>query len=123
MFINLTQHKMTEEQTQDALQVLKNPIHNVEPLNEVVQLITFNELPDYRLIQSRASSVANIAQNMGAKYALIAGAPFFMSSLEKELVKRGITFVYAYSNRVSIEREIDGKIEKTTVFKHQGWIF
>lgn len=65
MFINLTQHKMTEEQIQDALQVFKEPIHNTEPLNEVVQLITFNELPDYRLIQSRASSVADIAQNMG----------------------------------------------------------
>ena len=50
MFINLTQHKMPEEQTQDALQVFKEPIHNTEPLNEVVQLITFNELPDYRLI-------------------------------------------------------------------------
>lgn len=56
----------------------------------------------------------------GAKYALIAGAPFFMSSVEKELAKRGIVFVYAYSNRVSVEQEIDGKIEKNSMFKHQG---
>ena len=59
MFINLTQHKMTEEQIQDALQVFKEPIHNTEPLNEVIQLITFNELPDYRLIQSVSFSIHN----------------------------------------------------------------
>ena len=46
-----------------------------------------------------------------------------MSSVEKELAKRGIVFVYAYSNRVSVEQEIDGKIEKNSMFKHQGWIF
>jgi hypothetical protein len=36
--------------------------------------------------------------------------------------KRGIKPLYSFSQRVSVEKEIDGKIVKTAEFKHMGFV-
>jgi len=38
------------------------------------------------------------------------------------LQKRGITVLYAFSERVSVEKEIEGKVIKTNEFKHSGFV-
>jgi len=53
---------------------------------------------------------------------MIGGAPFFMSYLEEALRYRGLTPVYAFSQRESVEQVIDDKTVKTSVFVHKGFI-
>ncbi len=51
---------------------------------------------------------------------MLGGAPFFMRILEEEFSNTKI--FYAFSVRESIEKEIEGKIVKNSIFKHQGLI-
>lgn len=54
---------------------------------------------------------------------MIGGAPYLMGTLEKALKDKGITPLYSFSERVSIEvvRE-DETTQKTSVFQHKGFI-
>ena len=55
--------------------------------------------------------------------AMIGGAPYLMSELEKELWYRGIEPVYSFSRRESVEStDAEGNVTKTSVFKHIGFV-
>ncbi len=111
--INLTMHPATPEQG------------CIEPDNkaEVKELLLFKGLPTVDEIQHRALMLANIANEQGATHAMIGGALYLMSHLERALLTMGITPVYAFSERVSVEVTLpDGKVEKRAVFKHLGFI-
>jgi hypothetical protein len=55
--------------------------------------------------------------------AMIGGAPFFTRALEDALNAAGITPVYAFSSRESVEEVLsDGSVRKVTVFKHRGFV-
>lgn len=55
--------------------------------------------------------------------AMIGGAPYLMAELEKELYKVGVTPIYSYSDRISVETITDsGETIKTSVFKHLGFV-
>ena len=111
--INLTMHPASPEQG------------CTEPPNkaEVKELLLFKQLPTVDEIQHRALMLANIADEHGATHAMIGGALYLMSSLEGALLRVGITPVYAFSERVSVETTLpDGKVEKKAVFKHLGFI-
>lgn len=71
----------------------------------------------------RAELIARIAAESGCKEAMIGGAPFFMSTLESALKSAGITPVYAFSVRDSVEKP-DGNcgVTKTNVFRHVGFV-
>ncbi len=45
-----------------------------------------------------------------------------MPVLQKALQMRGITVLYAFSERVSVEKIVDGVVIKTNEFKHIGFI-
>jgi hypothetical protein len=111
VIINLTQHAASAEQVEDGV---------VEPTNKaaVQSAITFDAIPTVEEMAQRAGFLANIAKESGAKKAMIGGAPFFMSALERALIGSGITPVYAFSIRESVEK--DGV--KTSVFKHAGFV-
>lgn len=114
--LNLTQHTATTEQVAAGV---------VEPqFKEAIQnLLTFNSKPDIFEIQDRAKALAAMAQVEGFKRAMIGGAPFFMSALERELLDAGITPLYAFSERVSDEQiQPDGSIKKINIFKHVGFV-
>ena len=66
----------------------------------------------------RANLLANIAVELGVDTAMIGGAPYLMSALERALRSRGIAPVYSFSTRTV---EIVGYV-KTSVFKHTGWV-
>ena len=54
---------------------------------------------------------------------MIGGAPFLMGALESALLDYGITPVYAFSKRESVEEvQKDGSVKKINIFRHAGFI-
>ena len=118
MTLNLTQHAPTAEQVTDGVSNL-----STEKWNEVKKLITFDDLPDPREVIARATAVARIAADAGTERAMIGGAPYFMSALERALAAAGVKPVYAFSKRESVdEKQADGSIKKTQLFRHTGFV-
>lgn len=115
LVLNLTQHQATPEQGCAE--------RSTETAAKIKELLTFTELPEQKDIQHKAEMLATLAQLMGAKTAMIGGAPYLMGQLEDALLRRGIKPVYAYSERVSVESvNEDGSVSKSMVFKHLGFI-
>lgn len=127
LILNLTQHPATPEQVQAGVVDLEG-----EQLQFLKDLLTFEEIPDSQEIQRRADILAEFGsfyepENNGNPIpvgrVMIGGAPFFMGALEKALRERGVTPMYAFSKRESIEKTMpDGTVRKTNVFKHVGFV-
>lgn len=114
--VNLTQHDLTMEQ------MANNTVMKVDR-NKVSELLTFTKLPDVDDINYKAYYLAHLAKESGATHALIGGAPYLMSELERALKRVKIVPVYSFSERVSQERlGTNGSVVKTNVFKHIGFI-
>lgn len=123
--INLTQHNATDEQI--ALGVVETA-----DKAEIQTLLTFNSIPTQPEMIERAEAIAHIVaserNNMGLDdsvviKAMIGGAPFFMSTLERVLMMYNIQPVYAFSIRQSIDEvQADGSVVKRAVFKHAGFV-
>ena len=107
---NLTQHKASQEQ-------IDSGVVDVD-FDELSKLLTFDAPPSKVTMVTRATKIARFASSNGFKAAMIGGAPYFMSTLEKALIDAGIKPVYAFSERVSVE--VDGV--KTSIFKHGGFV-
>ena len=105
ILINLTQHTLTADQLQGAVEV------GTDVRDEVVKLITFSRL-------------AEICRDMHASHAVIGGAPYFMGPLEQALRKAGIVPLYAFTERVAVEvtNPETGEVTKTSKFNFAGWI-
>ena len=118
IIINLTQHNLTQEQLQGAVQV-GNDIRD-----EIIKLITFNGLPTAGEIKGNANRLAEICRDMHASHAVIGGAPYFMGPLEQALRKAGIVPLYAFTERVAVEvtNPETGEVTKTSKFNFAGWI-
>ncbi len=113
IIINLTQHAGTPEQG----------VTDPENKSAVQAALTFDTIPSKEEMAERAIFLANIAKESCAKKAMIGGAPFFMSALERALLDVGITPLYAFSVRESVEKAAeDGTVTKTNVFKHIGFV-
>ena len=114
--INLTQHLATPEQIEAGVYEPKNK-------DSVIKNLTFAKLPNRIGILVRAVNLANLAKKEGAECAMIGGAPYLMSALEKALMANQIKPVYAFTKRESVEiTDADGSVKKTSVFKHAGFI-
>lgn len=113
--LNLTQHFATADQVKVGVEepVFKSQIQN---------LLNFKEIPTEMGMKSRAEKLASYASADGYAKAMIGGAPYFMSHLEKALKAKGIVPVYAFSARVSSEYEdVDGSVKKVNSFRHIGF--
>lgn len=121
MIVNLTQHKATQDQKDAGVVDLPEDLQK-----KLVDLLTFNELPNIDEINRRATEIARMAEefaNGETVAAMIGGAPFLMPVLDKKLRKRAITPLYAFSKRESVEKvQPDGSVVKTSVFKHAGFV-
>jgi DNA-binding cell septation regulator SpoVG len=120
MILNLTQHPATEDQKAEGVIDFAG-----EVLEGLKTALTFMEIPDEEEITKRANYITLIAsrQNPGAKKAMIGGAPYLMSTLERALRKAGIEPVYAFSLRVSKEEpQPDGSVLKVQKLEHEGFI-
>jgi hypothetical protein len=114
--VNLTQHEATTDQ-RDAGVV--SPPCNAH----IKALLTFDVIPSASDIEELAVKLAEYAYISGCKQAMIGGAPYLMSALERALKAQGITPVYAFSQRESVETvKEDGSVVKTNVFKHVGFV-
>lgn len=134
--LNLTQHPATPEQR--AAGVIDLPANA-----GIADLLTFDALPTRQEIEERAKAIAALAlhyqcgedradddgrlppgDNGGYCHAaMIGGAPWLMSALERELHAVHIEAYYAFSRRESVEvAQPDGTVRKTNVFRHAGFV-
>ena len=123
IIINLTQHASTPEQSKQGVVDLTG-----EDLSLLKDYLTFNTLPSKGEIAAKAQAIATLATlanlaGTGANSAMIGGAPYLMGPLEQALKERGLTPLYAFSERVSKEAiQADGSIKKVLVFRHLGFV-
>ena len=114
--LNLTQHDSTSEQVLAGV---------VEPSDKaaVRGLLTFNAIPSKEEMAEKASKLAAVAVNEKCGSAMIGGAPYFMSALERALKAEGIKPLYAFSVRESVDvAQPDGSVRKMAVFRHLGFV-
>lgn len=115
--LNLTQHQVSDEQA--SVGVFEPPADDKARIRD---LLTFSDIPSAKEMQERAEALVLAASRImlddTAKAVMIGGAPFFMSVLERQLLKCGIAGYYAFSRRESVEQ--GGK--KISVFKHLGFV-
>jgi len=114
--INMTQHNATPEQIEAGV---------VEPevKARVQSLLTFDDPPTPGEIIRRATELADIAAECGAEAAMIGGAPYLMSELERQLLFRRVNPLYAFSRRESVDQtQPDGSVRKVAVFRHLGFV-
>lgn len=108
---NLTQHAPTADQISAGVGT---------PDPAMKSLLTFIELPQAPDLKSRAAAVAEYA--CAGSSAMIGGAPYFMPYLVAALKERNVTPLFSFTERVSSEATIDGKVVKTSEFKHIGFV-
>ena len=115
--LNFTQHAATAEQV--AAGVIDLMQHDLASLKA---LLNFVGLPTRDDVYNRAYEIAKLAENIMAESVMIGGAPYLMGALERALNKVGIKPLYAFSERVSVEKIVDGVVVKTNEFKHIGFV-
>jgi hypothetical protein rm378p002 len=114
--INLTQHVATIDQMVDG-------VFEPEDKKLVQDLITFTSIPTKEDMAKRAKNLANIALQSKADHAMVGGVAYFVPTLENELRAVGIKPIHSFTQRVSEDRVMeDGTIQKSSVFKHAGWV-
>ena len=135
--LNLTQHYVTVEQAEANVIDLE-----LDDARRVIEALNFNSLPTQAEIKNRCNviynAVCNIIDKDGDHFDgnelydekalkamnygfMIGGAPFLMGPLAEELSNIG-TVLFAFSERVSVEKIIDGKTIKTSIFNHKGFV-
>lgn len=115
--INLTQHKATESQIKEGVDNLEG-----EAYQTLVELLTFKNIPTQFEVDQRAKLIADLASSYTK--AMIGGANWLMSALEKELVSRSIQPAYAFSERKSVDiPQEDGSVKKVSEFVHVGFFW
>ena len=119
MILNITQHKATKEQIADGI---------VQPSADdkvtIERILTFDKITNctQESIEDRADKLVAICKEYKADGALIAGAPWLMSLLEKKLMFACVKSYYAFSERVCEEKVVDGKTITTRTFKYGGLV-
>jgi len=135
--LNLTQHTPTPEQI--AAGVTCGDINDLSQPREIASLLTFDTLPTPVEVRHRAERLAEIASkattlvdyggdsglcaNERFQFAMIGGAPYLMAPLESALRAHGITPMYAFSVRESVDQvQPDGSVRKVATFRHAGFV-
>jgi len=127
MILNLTQHPATPDQLEAGVVDLPPLV-----LSALKEALTFTGPSTREEIRARAEFIAELAcQNqLGGdegdsplvEKAMIGGAMWLMAPLCEELQGRGITPVFAFSQRVVVETpQPDGSVVKTAEFRHAGF--
>lgn len=120
--LNLTQHPSSAEQAAEG-------VYDLDPQEkqELSRLLTFNAIPTPMEMDERAMLVWNAAiaalNRRNCRAVMLGGAPFFMSSLERQFQEHGVKCLYAFSVRESVEEKLpDGGVKKVAVFRHKGFV-
>jgi hypothetical protein len=116
VILNLTQHIASPEQIAAGVKELA-PADSTT----VKRLLTFDTLEDAQdasRVLERAMQIAAIAAAYKPNAAMVGCAPYFIRVLCDALRTKGITPLFAFTQRVSVEK--DGI--KTSVFRHEGFV-
>lgn len=135
--LNLTQHPATPDQLTAGVIDITG-----EARARLVELLTFGEPESQEDVWARAHEITHIATSASspedrandegflpendrggvALSAMIGGAGWLMGPLEIWLRHAGITPLYAFSRRESVEKvQADGTVTKINVFRHTGF--
>ena len=121
MILNLTQHAASAEQIEAGVIDFVG-----KDLESLKALLTFKDIPSAAEIDRRAQEITRLAKDalfgQPERKAMIGGALWLMAPLTFYLKAAGISPVFAFSKRESVEEVIDGKTVKTNVFKHVGFV-
>lgn len=110
MIKNLTQHAPTDAQV---------GVTAVDPAASA--LLNFSTPPSVVEINTRAVALA--AHASGYASAMIGGAPYLMGPLCAALKSIGVSPLFSFTERKSVEKVgLDGSVTKTSVFAHVAWV-
>ena len=116
--INLTQHPASPEQAADGVFDLIG-----KDRHDLLAALNFEAVPTAAEIYDRAVALRCLAVKNGAEAAMIGGALWLMSELERQLFANYIAPVYAFSRRETHEEsQADGSVRKVSVFRHVGFV-
>lgn len=128
-YINLTQHDALASQVEAGVFEPHDELKN-----RVRELITFNSIDETEPVElrERAQEIAGLLLELNEQLtsaglepierALIGGAPYFMPYLAVALYDADIMPYYAFTERKSTEKVVDGKTIKTSSFEHAGFV-
>jgi len=111
VIINLTQHQASPAQVSAG-------VADYTEIDRLKSLLNFFGVPTQREIEERAQAIALLALETGASSAMIGGAPYLMSALERALNGVGVKPLYAFTQRITTEK---GGV-KTSTFAHLGFV-
>jgi len=109
--LNLTQHPASKEQIDAGVIDLPEGERLV-----LKDLLTFDSIPSQKEMLSRAKEILKLSDLF--ERVMIGGAPFFMSTLERELDCARKACLYAFTKRI-VEEKDD---VKKSVFRHEGFV-
>ena len=127
--LNLTQYTATLEQKLAGVIDLPGYLRE-----EIVELITFEEIPSPSEMEERATKVAQLYKRAHfllsgngmipmSSFAIIDGAPYLQVFLERALWKIGVESLHAFLVKESVDQsQADGTVKKVAVFRHAGWV-
>ncbi len=130
VFLNVSNHILTPDQLSEVnklgMEVMELPDNvkqawsNVTPsnINRVIDLV----IDSTNIILSTDESLGCTSdEDYFIEGVLVAGHPGAVYQLCSKLMADGIKCFYAHTERQSIEREVNGEVIKTSVFKHKGF--
>lgn len=119
--LNVSNHTLTNEQIED----LKKRYGSIEifELPSDLKRLWSNLTPEnYRNVCN------DIDEYIGNKFidvvhlvGFIPAVHYLLKINEFYIDEETIEFIYSYSERKSIEKEVNGEVVKTSVFQHKGW--
>lgn len=126
--VNLTQHACSPDQAPFVWDLPDSDMLGGPTRGELVDLLTFDQLPSAGEVADRADAIATIAvqalpergvASPEMRHAMIGGAPFLMGPLSAALEAEGIIPLFAFSVRESRDLP-DG--QKVSTFRHAGFV-
>lgn len=121
IFLNVSNHALTADQINEVM----NLGMEVMELPENVKLAWANIDPHTidEVVKKLIIGTIDVEEKNAIKIssALVAGHPGAVHQVVSAYEALGIIPVYAHTERESIEKEIDGKVIKSSIFKHRGF--
>lgn len=120
-FLNISNHVLTKEQInnlQDSFDWNLEIVELPKKLKKAWGNLTPNNYEDV------CDEIIDYMLKEDICYAHLAGftpAVVYINIAAQYASEEGVCFYYSFSERVSEEKEINGEIVKTSVFKHRGW--
>ena len=118
---NFTQHAATTAQIEAGVIDLVG-----DDLHELLDILTFTSIPTSAEVQAKAKRLFKLAgkydPSLEGHGFMIGGAPYLMAQIPQVDKVGCFNWLFAYSERVSVEQEVNGEVVKTSVFNHAGFV-